>query len=220
MPSGRVKTLNLTGQRFGFLTVTEEGERLNNRRSWLCVCDCGATKLIVDTSLLRGVSRSCGHLRRDLLVAKLTTHGLTNTPGYTSWAEMMARCNNPESPSYKNYGSRGIKVCARWSDVRAFMEDMGERPEGHSIERLDVNGEYTPENCIWATHKTQVRNRRVTTFVTYQGVTKPLAVWAEEFQVRLATLRIYLFDKGISIADALPIIRRRRKLPYKPEVYS
>ena len=119
------------------------------------------------------------------------------TPEYHCWAAMLARCRNPNTPGYKNYGGRGITVCDRWAVFSNFIEDMGRRPsDRHSLDRIDTNGNYCPENCRWATTKQQARNKVRTTFVVYRGEKRLLADLAEELNVGLSLLR-YRVNTGV-----------------------
>lgn len=117
-------------------------------------------------------------------------HGLCGTPEYSAWSGMMMRCNNESHPAYSHYGGRGIKVCERWSDVRIFVADMGLRPTPkHSLDRIDNEGSYSPDNCRWADPKEQQRNKRTTKTVEYEGETLPLVELAERFGIEPETLR-------------------------------
>lgn len=140
-------------------------------------------------------------------------HGMSRTKTHRSWSSMLGRCLNKNDPSFKDYGGRGITICERWLVFENFLEDMGERPEGHSLDRLDTNGAYTPENCTWSTAKQQCRNRRNNRLVTYNGEEKPVTAWAEECGIEVHTLRNRL-DKGWSVSDALtkPVAARRKFL--------
>lgn len=162
---GRPETVQ-PGDVFGRLTVKKRvpGGR---RPRYLCVCKCGQRKEIDGQSLRRGQTRSCGCLHRDASRTR-RTHGESRardgrpTPTYKSWQGMRQRCENPKSEKYRLYGARGISVCERWRRFENFLADMGERPEGTTLDRIDPDGNYTPTNCRWADATTQSRNRRRT----------------------------------------------------------
>jgi len=150
---------NLMGQKFNRLTVLRVIDQSDKKRHiiWECSCDCGEIVFVAGTYLRTGQVNSCGCLHKDNIYK---THGKTNTPAYISWASMITRCTNPNRDGYRHYGGRGISVCERWRKFENFLFDMGERPSGTSIDRIDVNGNYEPGNCRWATQSVQVANRR------------------------------------------------------------
>lgn len=160
------KIIDLTGNIFGRWTVLgrDETPRKTTNAFWFCLCECGSKKSIQSNTLRNGISRSCGCLRKELTAQREHSHGhasLNSRSGtYNSWAGMIQRCTNPSNPAWKNYGGRGINVCSRWLVFENFLEDMGDRPSGMSIDRTDNNGNYCRENCKWATAKDQSKNRR------------------------------------------------------------
>lgn len=166
------KFINLTGKKFGYLTVIKEsGRNSQNRRMYLCSCECGNTKVISGDNLRHNRTKSCGCLSKEVNSKLFTTHGKTKTAEYVAWENMIRRCTNPNHPTYKHYGGRGINVCERWMKFEHFLEDMGKKPSSdHSIERKDNNLGYCPENCIWATMDIQARNRRVSNGTGYKGI--------------------------------------------------
>jgi hypothetical protein len=129
---------------------------------------------------------------------------MPSSPEYLTWRNMLRRCNNPADDSYKYYGGRGIKVCQRWaSSYEAFLQDMGERPDGKSLDRIDVNGDYSPNNCRWADSNTQHNNRRDNRLINHQGVCMTLTEWARSLGIRADTLARRIDVHGFTIERAL-----------------
>jgi hypothetical protein len=156
------RLIDLTGERFGRLVVLALcSERSRWRKAiWLCRCDCGAECIVVGKELRSGRSRSCGCFRREVSRKRMTTHGHSRTRVYRCWCAMLQRCFYPNGQAYSRYGGRGITVCERWRNFVNFLADMGEPPRGKSLDRIDNDKGYSPENCRWATHAQQNLNRR------------------------------------------------------------
>jgi hypothetical protein len=162
------KFIDLSGQKFNHILVIERVPRergSTGATKWKCVCDCGKNLVITGYELKIGHTKSCGCMKVErirLLNKKNYEEGFQKTSEYQSWKAMIHRCNNPNYRYYHEYGGRGISVCDRWRDFGLFLEDMGSKPSPkHSIDRIDVNGNYEPGNCRWATSEEQTRNSRV-----------------------------------------------------------
>lgn len=149
--------------------------------------------------------RNCGNGNKSWFkpgVAQTTKHGMTNSMTYKTWSGMLSRCRTTSATGYENYGGRGIRVCDRWLDFNNFLEDMGEKPAGMSIDRINSNGDYEPGNCQWSTRKEQNRNQRRNVELTHEGRSQCISAWAEELGFEEATIRARL-SRGWSVDMAL-----------------
>ena len=158
---GCLKVVPMVGKRFGAMVVESFSGTENKRRMFRCRCDCGKDAVVRGSDLRRGLQVSCGCVKRKNTVERNTKHGAVGTPAYRTWAAMRQRCSDPKNISFKWYGAKGVTICERWQDFAAFLADMGERPKGTTIDRIDAFGNYEPGNCRWATPKQQRANQRV-----------------------------------------------------------
>lgn len=211
------EVINLIGQKFGRWTVVA---RANNdkggRARWICKCNCGNIKTVDGYSLRCGGSKSCGCLLRQIASEISVTHGharLRNVSKiYRTWQGVLKRCTNPNDTHYKYYGRRGITVCERWRKFENFLKDMGECPDGHSIDRIDNDGNYCKENCRWATKTEQMRNMSTNHLITFRNKTQCLIAWSKELNINRMTLynRVTRLKWPIEKALTTPVRRRNK----------
>lgn len=180
--------LNLAGKRFGRLTALSLSEnRPCKKTAWNCTCLCGNHVTVLSNNLIRGLTSSCGCLQSELSSKRQLSHGHTQnriSPEYRAWYHMIERCYNPKDSAFKYYGGRGITVCASWRQkFENFLMDLGLRPAGMSLDRKEVNGNYDPGNCRWATKEEQVNNTRRNLFLTVNGVTLTAAQWGRKMGI-------------------------------------
>lgn len=178
--------IEYVGHRFGKLRVLAVAKSNGLRSRLLCWCDCGSKHVAFTSSIKTGTTKSCGCIRRKRAGDLTRTHGHAYLNGkptkeYTAWRAMKSRCNLPGDISYRNYGGRGIRVCEEWQDsFETFLRDVGAAPSRfHSIDRIDHNGHYGPDNTRWATQKEQCNNKRNNTMLTHDGVTLTATEWAQ-----------------------------------------
>ena len=198
---------SMTGKRFTRLVVLEQAESdKNGNARWHCQCDCGNTTTTSGFTLRNGQAKSCGCLTTEQLVERNTKHSRAGTAEYMTWAHMLQRCLNPNNRSYRNYGARGITVCAEWqSSFEAFFEHIGPRPSvQYSLDRIDNNKDYCPGNVRWATRREQLTNKRTTRIVEYKGKKMSLieAIEAAPHPITIGGVRGRL-DRGWTLEEAL-----------------
>lgn len=218
--------MDVTGNKYGKWLVTDGSIPPfggTDIHKVLCRCDCGTVRKVRFGNLRQGLSKSCGCYRRphkgNFKHGHSGQYG-THSGTYGSWASMISRCNYPKDIAYNLYGGRGIRVCDRWrNDFRKFLSDMGERPNGHSLDRLDNDGDYTPENCRWATTKEQQRNRRNNITVIYDGVEMCLAQFAEKINMDYETVR-RRFKAGWSLEKIETTPNRTKIIEFKGETMN
>lgn len=197
---------NLINQRFGRLTVISPLPAKSGRTMWLCKCDCGNQKAVTAGHLKSGHTTSCGCYNRQRTVEANTTHGWTGSRLHNIWFDMKARCGNPNCPAYKDYGGRGIKICEDWQNNFASFRDwamLSGYNDTLSIDRINVNGDYSPDNCRWATRTTQNRNTRQNRIITINGESMTLSEWAELTGMQRQTIAARIDKLGWSQKDAV-----------------
>lgn len=199
--------LAFLGERFERLVVVRPARSSNGRKRVWCVCSCGSRLIVHTSNLKRGNTKSCGCLQRERSVAANTIHGYKGNETYIIWKGMRGRCQSKES---KNYGARGITVCSRWDSFENFLADMGERPEGLTLEREDNDLGYSPSNCKWATYTEQGNNKRNNVRIEYNGQNLTYSEWSRVTGIPHQYIRGRIVRSGWSIERTLttPIARR------------
>ncbi len=217
-PYSTTRTI-IPGELYGRLTIVEEASHLRGQpRRVVCRCVCGTVKILPLYSLRSGNTRSCGCLPRDILRQRCWKHGMDTRaerhehPEYGTWKNAKTRCFYSRGHAWKNYGGRGITMCEAWrDDFATFFRDMGPRPTPkHTLERIDNDGPYSPENCIWATYAEQAKNRRHSRHLTFRGETLHYIEWAQRFGIPLKRVWGRL-RRGWSIEGALTAPRYARR---------
>ncbi len=191
---------DLTGQRFGRLTVL----KYLGESKWLCQCECGNYSSPKGYNLTNGITKSCGCLQRDIVSKQSTKHGMADTRIYKIWRNMKQRCSNPNATKYEIYGGKGIKVCDEWLKFMNFYNwsIANGYNDNLSIDRIDGDKDYTPENCRWVTYKVQGNNTEQNHILTYRGKTQNITQWAEELEIDSNTLNTRI-SRGWNIEKAL-----------------
>lgn len=208
IPAHRMRYKDITGQVFGRLIVLEyTNQRKGKVIIWKCKCACGQVLLVNGQSMKSGNTKSCGCLDRESRskagMAR-RTHRKSRTSEHRVWTAMRSRCMNKSHESWASYGGRGITVCDRWFHFENFLADMGPRPRGTSLDRINNEGGYSPDNCRWATRREQQRNQRGNKLLTFQGETLCLIEWEERTGISSLAISTRI-KRGWSIEDALTV---------------
>jgi len=198
---------DISGKKFGKLTVLKLDKIVNRKSYWIVKCECGTIKTVRSDTLKVITSCGCDKKKQDIINFGITNHHeLNHHPVYSIWNAMINRCENPHNKHYNDYGGRGIKICEEWKDIRNFSkwaDETGfELGKNLSIERKDVNGNYCPENCCWIDRKLQPRNRRNTVRLDMDGDNKSLSEWCEIYNVPYKKV-IGRYCRGIREIDDL-----------------
>ena len=189
-----MKCHDLTGKRYGNLTVISKSAPINGRSNWLCKCDCGNETIVRTSNLESGHTKSCGCYKRMREIEANTVHGLSNTRIHRIWDNMKTRCLNKNSPAFRFYGGRGITICKEWKDsfIAFYQWSISSGySDKLSIDRIDTNGNYCPDNCRWVSMKVQQNNRTNNKILSTGDTSHTLAEWSEisgknEWQIRYA----------------------------------
>jgi hypothetical protein len=197
VPRRDIRIIDMAGMVFHNMTVIKLAPRRIRGTYWLCRCICGNEREVLRGNLVRGGAKSCGCKSASAISAARTTHGKRNTNEYKIWAGMKNRCLNSDNPAFKYYGGRGIKVCQRWMKFENFFADMGRKPAGKSLDRINNDGNYEPGNCRWATSLEQHRNQRTNRRIEFNGERLLITEWARRFSLdkSLLTRRIRKFGE-------------------------
>jgi hypothetical protein len=210
-----MKKPDLTGNKFGRLLVVSFHEDGSNGGKWRCSCDCGKEKVAYGSNLVSGATKSCGCYRREATAARSTKHGHKGdekqTRTYTTWAGMKNRCLNIKYHGYKDYGGRGITICEQWEIFENFLLDMGCRPKGMTLDRIDNTAGYSKDNCRWASLADQMNNTRGNYFVEYQGEQITLANLSRKTGVDYKLLQTRISMLGWPIDDAINRKKRAKR---------
>lgn len=203
--------IDMAGKKYGRYTVLEYvGQNKDHKAVWKCQCECGTIKNVSGKELRSGKTKSCRCYIREKSLENPALwkpkHGLSNHPLHQIWRDIKMRCDNPNMENYKHYGGRGIKMCDEWKDFQAFYDWSMKNgyEKGLSIDRIDTNGNYSPENCRWASMKVQQNNRRNNKILTINGETKTMSEWADFYSMKYTVVKSRI-KNGWEPIDALTI---------------
>ena len=210
------KPVDWTNRQVGRWTIISKEPTVNKVAYWLCECICGNKRILRARDIASGKTRSCGCYRKELYKYRSNlpgpTHGRSHTTEHTIWLKMRQRCLNPKHTFYYRYGGRGIKICARWDKFENFYLDMGSRPSREvTLDRVDNNGDYSPENCRWASKLEQGNNTSMNHFIEVNGISRSVTEWSRVLNIPIRRLwaRIERGWTGSSIITAAKNTRRK-----------
>lgn len=201
----RQEPIDHTGKTYGRWTALSfvRVDKKQHSAIWRCRCDCGVEREVASSSFSQNGTKSCGCFNREVAAARQYKHGRAGTSTFKIWCAMRERCSSPRVKAYKNYGARGISVCERWESFENFIADMGERPDGLTLERKNNLLGYSKDNCVWATPHAQARNKRNNILVCWDDHVMVLKDAAKHFGVNYQLAHNRIRKLGWSVSDAL-----------------
>lgn len=206
------QSIDLTGNTYGRLTVIRFDGKISKENAWLCLCTCGKERRVQGNNLKSGHVRSCGCLKIEVAGKQSITHGLTGTTTYSTWSDIKQRCTLKHHPKYKWYGARGINICDDWFySFQKFIDDMGERPTGLELDRVDNSKGYYKENCRWTTRTNNMRNTRYNVISEYNGKMLCISELAELINVPYQNMKRRISDWGMNAYEAIESAKKARK---------
>jgi len=219
----RVKSIDCVGKQFNRLTVIYVEPVKGKSARATCTCTCGKTISVTLSWVVSGNTKSCGCLKHESTMLRNTKHGMAHTKIYAIWSDMVGRCRRPSHHAYDRYGGRGITVDPSWLKFEVFFADVGERPEGKSLDRIDNNGPYSKGNCRWATSVQQSGNTRIAKTITLEGITFGIATWASLLRVgkkKIIKVREMIINEGVEPELAMLTIMPQCALEHLIEKYQ
>jgi len=197
------KLIDLSGKKYGRVMVNGIAPKAGHHTKWFCTFDCGNKFTTSGNRLRNGTTKSCGCYALEVRKKCNTTHGRFYDPIYKVWNSMNQRCSNQKFKYYSDYGGRGIKVCESWLKFENFLADMGERPDGMTIDRVDNNKGYSPENCKWSTRIENANNKRNNRMITIGDETDTISNWCRRRGIKKSTVKSRVYNLGWSYEKAV-----------------